>query len=110
MATMLSNIPNGEAVNIGTNKVYRVKELVSIIAELMGHGDYRIEIDEARMRRKDIDIFQCDYTRLHRATGWEPTIGLRDGLRSTIEWFYDHDSRWCWEDWTDGRILFDATV
>ncbi|MDA1096060.1 MAG: GDP-mannose 4,6-dehydratase [Chloroflexi bacterium] len=110
MATMASDIPNGQAVNIGSNKVFAVKELVAIIAEIMGHSDYKIEIDERRLRRKDIDIFQCDYTKLNTATGWKPTVELHEGLSRTIEWYRNHGSRWSWEQWVDGATLFDAAV
>ena len=25
--------------------------------------------------------------------GWEPKVGLRQGLERTMEWYYDHKSR-----------------
>ena len=40
---LCSDIPDGEAVNVGSGKSYSIKELVSIIAELMGKNDYEIK-------------------------------------------------------------------
>lgn len=110
MMAMRSNLPNGEAVNIGTNRVYQISDLVDVVARQMDRPDYHIEIDEGRLRRKDIDIFQCNYERLRKATGWEPTIGIEAGIERTVDWFRQNNSRWAWEEWTDGRVLFDATV
>ena len=30
-----------------------------------------------------------DFSRIH-ALGWRPTISLKDGIRSTYQWFLDH--------------------
>lgn len=105
---LCSDIPDGEAVNVGSGKSYSIKELVSIIAELMGKNDYEIRIDPKRLRRLDIEVFQSDSSKLHAATGWEPTIDMHQGMQQTIDWFNAHGRRWSWEDWVDGTVLYDA--
>ena len=109
IATMCSGIPNGEAVNIGSNRVYSIKELVSLIAEIT-QCNYEICIDKRRLRRFDINIFQCDYSKLHNATGWRPIVNIKDGLKMTVDWFNSHGKCWCWEEWAEGTILYDSTV
>ena len=110
IATMCSDIPNGEAVNIGSGQVYSVQDLVATVAGIMDKPNYRIEIDPARLRKLDINVFECDYGKLHQATGWRPTIEMRDGLRMTIDWFNAHGNRWSWEDWTEGAVVYDSSV
>lgn len=110
IATMCSDIPHAEAVNIGSNKVYSIKELVEIIAGLLGRTDYEIKIDKRRIRRFDIECFQCDSSKLNGATGWAPTIDIHEGMELTIRWFLEHGKRWSWEAWTEGTILYDSKV
>ena len=38
----------------------------------------------------EIDRQFVDASKLRRATGWEPGIGLDDGLRRTIAWYTEH--------------------
>jgi nucleoside-diphosphate-sugar epimerase len=104
IAALCSNIPNGESVNIGSGKAYSVKEIAAMIAELMGVTDFSIEIDPRRLRILDIDVFCCDNTRLGTATGWKPTVDIREGLRRTIQW-YREAGAWPWESWIEGKVL-----
>lgn len=110
IATLCSEIPNGEAVNVGSNVSYSVRELATVIAELMGRDDCEIRVDERRLRRFDIEVFQCDPSKLQKATGWRPRVPFREGLRMTIDWFNGHGRRWSWEDWVDGALVYDASV
>lgn len=109
IACLSSDIPNGEPVNIGSGNVYSIRELVAIVAEVMGRVEYEIRIDPRRMRRLDINLFQCDATKLHTATGWQPEVGIHEGLRRTVDWFNAHGKRWSWEAWVDGTFLYDAS-
>jgi len=108
ISAICSDIPNGEAVNVGSGKVYSVEELVHLIARVMGREHYEIRIDPRRLRRLDIQMFQCDNRKLRQATGWEPRIGIEEGLQMTVEWFWSHGRRWSWEDWVEGTLIYDA--
>jgi nucleoside-diphosphate-sugar epimerase len=108
IATMISDVPAGEAVNIGSNQSYSVRDLVARIARIMGRESYEIRTDPKRLRRFDIMRFQCDYSRLHAATGWRPSVAIDDGLKRTVDWFMTHGRRWSWENWVDGTLAYDA--
>ena len=108
MATLCSDIPNGEAVNVGSNLTFSVKELAEMIGRLMGHESLDIRLDERRLRRLDINLFQCNPAKLHDATGWKPQVGIEEGLQRTIDWFRSHGRRWPWEAWVEGTVLYDA--
>ncbi|MGC2235706.1 MAG: NAD(P)-dependent oxidoreductase [Pyrinomonadaceae bacterium] len=97
IALLASNVPNGEAVNVGTGKVWKVSGLVRIIAEIMNIDSVEIERDSRRLRRLDIDRFQCDNSKLRRYTDWSPQVDLYEGLRRTIEWFKENNCQWSWE-------------
>ena len=44
----------------------------------------------ADLERIDIGDFQGDWTKAAELLGWKPTIGLVDGLRSTIDFYRQH--------------------
>jgi nucleoside-diphosphate-sugar epimerase len=106
IAAMRSGIPDGEVVNVGSGKMYSVEELALHIGRLMGHDKIEIKVAKNRMRRLDIERFCCDNTKLVKYSGWKPQIEIEEGLRRTISWFRAHGSRWSWEDFTDGTIMY----
>jgi nucleoside-diphosphate-sugar epimerase len=58
-----------------------------MILELVG-ADIAIETDENRIRPEASEVFEllCDNRALREATGWEPQVGLRDGLTRVVDW------------------------
>jgi dTDP-glucose 4,6-dehydratase len=92
-----SEIPEGEVVNLGSNRVYSVEKLANLIGELMGHEQVKIEIEKSRLRPIDVDLLQCDYSKAKEYAGWEPKIDIKEGLKRTIEWYMTKGKRWIWE-------------
>lgn len=37
-------------------------------------------------------------------------VEIREGLKKTIDWFFEHGARWSWEDWVEGTIIYDMKV
>ena len=75
----------GEVINIGSQRSYSIKEIVSLIAEIMGK-EVSLEVDPLRFRPYDVDTLICDYGRATKLLGWEPEITVKEGLEKTIEW------------------------
>jgi len=97
IAAMKSDIPNGEVINAGSNKAYSIEELAYLIGKIMGHGDIKINIDNSRLRPMDVNLLQCDYSKIKKYTGWEPEVGIEEGLKRTIEWYMKNGKQWIWE-------------
>jgi nucleoside-diphosphate-sugar epimerase len=38
-------------------------------------------------RSADLMSLEADYSLIHQQTGWEPRVGLEDGLKRTIHWY-----------------------
>lgn len=106
MAAILSSIPNGAAVNVGSERAYSVRELALRILKIMGKRSTKIVVDPRRLRRKDIELFNCDASYLRRMTGWRPKVPLNEGLRLTVDWFQTHGRRWSWEDFVEGTVMY----
>ena len=96
VALMASDVPNGDVVNVGSGRAHSVVSLVEWIAKIMGVADVQFGIDPSRLRRRDINRFCANNTKLRRATGWEPRVPLDAGLRLTIDWFRENGCRWSW--------------
>jgi nucleoside-diphosphate-sugar epimerase len=94
---LCSDLPNGEAANIGSGTVYSVQSLAERLAAIMSVPKIRIELDRRRLRAFDIDHFCADSTRLRNLTGWYPEVDIDAGLNRTVTWFRENGSRWCWE-------------
>jgi nucleoside-diphosphate-sugar epimerase len=110
IATLLADIPDGDVVNVGSNETHSVRELVAKIAPLLGHERYEIKTDPRRLRRFDIQCFQCDSTKLRERSGWKPLVGIDEGLKRTVNWFLENGRAWSWERWVDGTIVYDGVV
>jgi nucleoside-diphosphate-sugar epimerase len=50
--------------------------------------ELQVEHDPGRDRpdASEVDRLVSDNSRAREVLGWEPTVGLRDGLRRTVEW------------------------
>jgi CDP-glucose 4,6-dehydratase len=79
----------GEAFNAGCGRPHKVLDVVALICELAGTG-VAPEILGTGTPAGEIDRQWVDFTKLRVATGWKPTVELRDGLQRTIDWFRTH--------------------
>jgi nucleoside-diphosphate-sugar epimerase len=77
----------GQVVNVGSGQEISIGDLVTILIEVTG-SDAEIITDDARLRPEgsEVERLLADITRAREWMGWEPTVGLRDGLRRTSEW------------------------
>jgi CDP-glucose 4,6-dehydratase len=79
----------GEAFNAGGGSPHAVGDVVRLIARLAG-TDVESRILGAGNPAGEIDRQYVDPTKIRELVGWEPGVGLEDGLRRTIEWYREH--------------------
>jgi dTDP-glucose 4,6-dehydratase len=70
-----------EPVNIGNPEEYTILQLAEAVLEAMGSQS---EVVYEALPQDDPTIRQPDITRARAILGWEPTIGLADGLARTL--------------------------
>jgi UDP-glucose 4-epimerase len=70
-------------INIGTGIETDVLELVSALGELGGNGDFEPEF--APPRTGEVQRISIDPARAERELGWQPQMGLSEGLRVTLD-------------------------
>jgi CDP-glucose 4,6-dehydratase len=76
----------GEAFNAGGGAPHRVLDVVELICRLAGTG-VKPDVRGAGTPPGEIDRQWVDYEKLRQLTGWEPAVGLEEGLRRTLEWY-----------------------
>ena len=87
----------GEVYNMGSEGGIKIYELAHLIGKLMGHDSIEIEVDEERVRPWEIWHLQSDNTKLYSIIGQKTPTDLEEGLRKTIQYFYDNGSQWDWK-------------
>ena len=80
----LMDAKTNEPVNIGNPHEVTIEEIARTIIRLIGSTSkiiyHPLPVDDPRQRRPDI-------TRARTLLAWEPTVGLEDGLKKSIEYF-----------------------
>ncbi len=81
----------GRVVNLGNNLEISIGDLARIIADLCGK-DIPLEIDQQRLRPEGSEVMRLrvDNTLANELAGWAPTITLKEGLASTVEWIKEN--------------------
>lgn len=83
-----SNHLFGEITNIGMNDEISIRDLISLIADIM---QVKVDIlsDEKRVRpdKSEVERLCCDNAKILSKTKWKPEYNMEEGLRETIEWF-----------------------
>lgn len=85
---------NGKIYNLGSAEVVGLKALAEVMVDL-GYGG-AFELVPFPPERKAIDIgdYYSDFSLINRELGWQPKIGLRDGLLSTMAYYKTNQSQY----------------
>ena len=79
-----------EPTNVGNPNEFTVRQLAEKVLALTGSSS---SIVTRPLPTDDPKVRQPDITRARTLLGWEPVVGLDDGLRRTIAWFQEHLDR-----------------
>ena len=83
---LLEHYDGPDQVNVGTGSDVTIKELASIVADAVGFaGETHWDTSKPDGSPQKL----LDVSKLAQA-GWTSQIGLKEGLRSTVEWYREH--------------------
>jgi GDP-L-fucose synthase len=83
---LLEHYDGPSQVNVGTGRDATIAEIAEVVADVVGYtGETRWDHSKPDgMPQKLLDVS------ILRDAGWTSTIGLRDGIGSTVEWYRAH--------------------
>jgi GDP-L-fucose synthase len=83
---LLEHYDGPSQVNVGTGRDATIREIAETVAEVVGYAGEtrwdRSKPDGTPQKLLDVSLL--------REQGWEASIGLREGIAATVEWFRAH--------------------
>ena len=73
-------------VNVGSGSDVTIRALLELVCRVVGYAG-RIVLDPTKPDGTPRKLMSADKL---RALGWQPTIGLEDGVRATYRWFVEN--------------------
>jgi GDP-L-fucose synthase len=83
---LMENYDGPSQVNVGTGSDVTIQELAALVAEAVG---YQGEMQWDTSKPDGTPRKLLDVSKLSEA-GWTASIGLKDGIRSTVQWYRDN--------------------
>lgn len=91
-----SDATNGKVYNLGSAEVVSLRQLAELLVALRAGGRYELVPFPPERRAIDIGDYYSDFEFFRKETGWEPRIGLAEGLRRTVA-YYEREAAHYWE-------------
>lgn len=81
---------NGKVYNLGSSEVVCLKDLAEMMVGLGYGGAFELVPFPAERKAIDIGDYYSDYSLFSGETGWQPQVGLREGLLRTMDYYRAH--------------------
>ena len=95
LAAGVTDATFAHALNVGGQEPVSLLEVAQLCQELAGAGGTTETAPWPPEREKiDIGSIYVSHERFTAATGWEPEVGLREGLERTIAFYREHGSHY----------------
>jgi nucleoside-diphosphate-sugar epimerase len=73
-----------EVVNLGGHEAITMNGLIQMIEELTGK---QAQVEQQPFHKADMQANQADVEKAGRLLGWEPAVGLKEGVQRSVEWY-----------------------
>jgi dTDP-glucose 4,6-dehydratase/UDP-glucose 4-epimerase len=84
----------GRVMNLGSSEVVNLCQLAEQMVKLNGGGEWEIVPFPAERKAIDIGDYYSDWSLARRILGWEPKIGLEQGLARTLDYYRQNGSKY----------------
>lgn len=88
---------NGKVYNLGSKEVIGLKDLAEMMVELDSGGIFELVPFPPERKVIDIGDYYSDFSLITKELGWQPKIGLREGLLRTMEYYRAYHRRY-WDE------------
>lgn len=76
----------GQAYNLGGEHI-SLKNFVKTAIKILGHGSYSTKPFPKERATIEIGDYIADYRKIKKTLGWQPRVGLEEGITKTIEYY-----------------------
>lgn len=76
----------GEVYNVCSGKGYAIQNILDMLLE-MSKVKIKVSHQKDRMKEYDVPVQIGDYSRLKKATGWEPVVKIENTLRDILNYW-----------------------
>lgn len=83
----------GKIYNLGGDPI-TLLELAQLMIEIHGSGSYELITYPTARKRIDIGDYYGDYGFINTELGWQPQVGLQEGMKKTIEFYKGHKEKY----------------
>ena len=82
---------DGETYNLGSGQEISIGDIAELIFKIMGKQPV-IQVEQSRLRPEKSEVLRLisDNQKVKAALGWQPKVGMEEGLRRTIAWINAH--------------------
>lgn len=82
---------DGKTYNLGSGEEIRIGAVAEMIFRIMGKTP-KIQVEQGRLRPEKSEVMRLisDNRKAKAALGWQPKVGMEEGLRRTIGWISAH--------------------
>ena len=84
----------GRVLNLGGPPPVSLAGLAGLLVEANGSGGFEVRSFPEDRKRIDIGSFYADYSAIRELTGWEPRVGVAEGLARTLAFYREHLHRY----------------
>jgi UDP-glucose 4-epimerase len=81
---------DGEVFNVGGEPPVSLGDLAELLVEVAGGGSWRLVPFPEERRAIDIGDYFADDSKIRSRLGWEPKVGVREGLERSVAYYREH--------------------
>jgi UDP-glucose 4-epimerase len=81
---------NGKVYNLGSKEVVGLKALAEMMVGLGHEGHFELVPFPSERKAIDIGDYYSDFSLITKELGWQPKVGLREGLQRTVAYYQAH--------------------
>lgn len=83
---LLENVDAGQVYNISSGSGITLKSILDDLLELTSVS-IEVQIDQKKLRKADLPSLVGDSSKLRKATGWSPSLSLRQTLNDLLDYW-----------------------
>jgi UDP-glucose 4-epimerase len=89
-----SDVANGRVYNLGSTEVMSLRGLAEVMVGLGYGGSFELVPFPPELKAIDIGDYYSDFSMIQEELGWQPRVGLQEGLRRTLAYYEENHAHY----------------